>query len=104
MRRPLTASSASPARVAVTVRMVEHLMAALAACEIDNILVELSGAELPAMDGSALPFVRLMECAGTVEQSQPVARLEVLQPIEAVSAAGFARLEPASELVLSLRG
>ena len=85
-----------------TVRMVEHLMAALAACEIDNILVELRGAELPAMDGSALPFVRLMECAGTVEQSQPVARLEVLKPIEAVSAAGFARLEPASELVLSL--
>jgi UDP-3-O-[3-hydroxymyristoyl] N-acetylglucosamine deacetylase len=85
-----------------TVRMIEHLMAALAACGIDNILVEISGAELPAMDGSALPFVRLIECAGTVEQARPVARLEVLQPIEAVSAEGFARLEPASELVLSL--
>ena len=84
--RPSTVSFASPARAAITVRMVEHLMAALAACEIDNILVELRGAELPAMDGSALPFVRLMECAGTVEQSQPVARLEVLRPIEAVSA------------------
>ena len=86
----------------ITVRMVEHLMAALAACEIDNILVELSGAELPAMDGSALPFVRLMECAGTVEQSLPVPRLEILRPIEAASRGGFARLDPAGELALSL--
>ena len=44
-------------------------MAAFAACEIDNVLVESSGPELPAMDGSALPFVLLIECAGTVEQA-----------------------------------
>ena len=79
-------------------------MAALAACEIDNILVELRGAELPAMDGSALPFVRLMECAGTVEQSQPVATLEVAAADRGRLGSGFARLEPAGELALSLRG
>ena len=43
---------------------VEHLMAALAICEIDNVLVEVSGPELPIMDGSAQPFVFLIECAG----------------------------------------
>ena len=39
-------------------------MAALAICEIDNVLVEVSGPELPIMDGSAQPFVFLIECAG----------------------------------------
>ena len=50
------------------IRMIEHLMAALAACQIDNVLVEISGPEVPAMDGSAQPFVLLIECAGTVDQ------------------------------------
>jgi UDP-3-O-[3-hydroxymyristoyl] N-acetylglucosamine deacetylase len=86
----------------IAVRMVDHLMAALAACGIDNVQVDVSGAELPAMDGSALPFVRLMECAGAVEQLLPAARLEILRPVAAASERGFARLEPAAELVLSL--
>ncbi len=85
-----------------SVRMVEHLLAALAVCEIDDILVEIRGAELPAMDGTALPFVRLMECAGTVELASPVASLEVVRPIEVAMAAGYARLEPAGEPGLSL--
>jgi UDP-3-O-[3-hydroxymyristoyl] N-acetylglucosamine deacetylase len=84
--------------------MVEHLMAALAACEIDNLLVDVSGPELPVMDGSAQPFVLLIECAGTVEQDQPVARLEVLRPVSVRSAVGSARLEPAVALELVLKG
>ena len=63
------------------VRMIEHLMAAFAACEIDNVLVEISGPELPVMDGSALPFVLLMECAGAVEQAAPAAVLELVRPL-----------------------
>lgn len=51
---------------------VEHLMAALAGSEIDNALVDVSGPEVPVMDGSAAPFVFLIECAGVVEQ--PAAR------------------------------
>ena len=46
------------------VATVEHLMAALAGCEIDNLIVQLNAAEVPAMDGSAEPFVFLIECAG----------------------------------------
>ena len=43
----------------VSVRSVEHLMAALYGCGIDNALVELDGPEVPAMDGSSAPFVAL---------------------------------------------
>lgn len=82
------------------VHMIQHLMAAFAACEIDNALVEISGPELPIMDGSARPFVLLMECAGTLEQSHPAATLELLQPVAASSDRGTARLEPAGGLEL----
>jgi UDP-3-O-[3-hydroxymyristoyl] N-acetylglucosamine deacetylase len=80
------------------VRMVEHLMAALAACEIDNVLIDTSGPELPFMDGSAQTFVRLVECAGAIEQEVPLGQLEILQPIEVWSASGRARLEPGDGL------
>jgi UDP-3-O-[3-hydroxymyristoyl] N-acetylglucosamine deacetylase len=55
------------------------------------------------MDGSAQPFVLLMECAGTVEQAEPVAQLELLRPLTANSVDGHARLEPARELELVLK-
>jgi UDP-3-O-[3-hydroxymyristoyl] N-acetylglucosamine deacetylase len=89
-------------RPADGVRMIEHLMAAFAACEIDNVLVESSGPELPAMDGSALPFVLLIECAGTVEQERPAMRLEVLRPVSVSSAGAQARLEPGPGLDLDV--
>jgi UDP-3-O-[3-hydroxymyristoyl] N-acetylglucosamine deacetylase len=77
---------------------VEHLMAALAACEIDNVLIEVGGPEVPIMDGSAQPFVFLIECAGILEQDRPRRFIEVLRPV-AVSAHGkWARLEPAQGL------
>lgn len=52
----------------VVVGTVEHLLAAFAGIGIDNVLVEVNGAEVPIMDGSAAPFVFLMECAGLCEQ------------------------------------
>jgi UDP-3-O-[3-hydroxymyristoyl] N-acetylglucosamine deacetylase len=82
------------------VQMVEHLLAALLVCEIDNLLIDITAPELPAMDGSARPFVLLIECAGTVEQDQPVPRFELLQPIAVSSTSGYARLEPARRLEL----
>ena len=63
------------------VRTVEHLMAALAGTGIDNALIEISGPEVPAMDGSAAPFLFLVECAGVVEQSQPRRAIKVLRRI-----------------------
>lgn len=52
----------------VTVSTVEHLMAALHGCGIDNALIEIDGPEVPIMDGSSQPFVSLIEKIGTVSQ------------------------------------
>ncbi len=64
-----------------TIGTVEHLMAALAGSEIDNVLVELDGPEVPIMDGSAAPFVFLIECAGVVEQDAPRQAIRILKTV-----------------------
>ena len=51
----------------VIVSTVEHLMAALSGAHVDNLVVELDGPEVPVMDGSAQPFIFLIECAGIKE-------------------------------------
>ena len=79
----------------VSVATVEHLMAALAGCEIDNIIVAIDGSEVPIMDGSAEPFVFLIECAGTVEQDEPRRAIQVLHPVTVQDGDSIARLEPA---------
>ncbi|WP_119459096.1 UDP-3-O-acyl-N-acetylglucosamine deacetylase [Rhodospirillaceae bacterium SYSU D60014] len=78
----------------VTIATVEHLMAALAGCGIDNLLVEIDGAELPIMDGSASPFVFLAECAGIVEQDAPRAAIRVLKPVRVGDRSRSAALVP----------
>jgi UDP-3-O-[3-hydroxymyristoyl] N-acetylglucosamine deacetylase len=50
---------------AIKISTIEHLMAALWGCGIDNVIIELDGPEVPIMDGSSKPFVFLIECAGT---------------------------------------
>lgn len=65
----------------VSVSTVEHLMAALAGCEIDNVLIVIDGPEVPIMDGSSAPFVMLLECAGAAHQEAPRRALKVLRPI-----------------------
>jgi UDP-3-O-[3-hydroxymyristoyl] N-acetylglucosamine deacetylase len=60
---------------------VEHLLSALLGCGIDNAVIEMNGPEVPAMDGSAAPFVFLIECAGTVEQDAPRRGVEILKEI-----------------------
>ncbi len=64
----------------ISVATVEHLMSAFYGMEIDNVVVELNGPEVPAMDGSAEPFIFLIECAGVVEQSAPRRALRILKP------------------------
>ncbi len=63
---------------------VEHLMAALYGCEIDNLIIDVDGPEVPAMDGSAGPFVFLIECAGIVDQAAPRRGIEVRREISIV--------------------
>lgn len=76
------------------VATVEHLMAALYGAEIDNALIEISGAEVPVMDGSAAPFAFLIQCAGRVEQAAPRQGIEILRPIAVEEGRKLARLVP----------
>ena len=82
------------ARAGVSVATIEHLMAAFAGLEIDNALVELDGPEIPAMDGSAAPFVTLIERAGIAQQSAPRRFVEILKPVRVAADGAEATLEP----------
>ena len=76
------------------IQTVEHLMSALAGLGVDNIIVELSSAELPIMDGSAGPFVFLLQSAGIVEQPAPKRFIRILRPVEVREGDKVARFEP----------
>ncbi len=65
----------------VTVATVEHLMAALAGMGVDNAVVALDGPEVPAMDGSAAPFVALIEQAGVEDQKAQRRAIRVRKPV-----------------------
>lgn len=78
----------------VTVRTVEHLLAALRLAGVDNALIEIDGPEVPAMDGSAAPFLRRIEHAGTVEQNLSAYTIVVLRPVEIREGNRFVRLTP----------
>jgi len=69
------------ARNEVTVETVEHLLAALVSMNIDNVLVELNSPEVPIMDGSAAPFIYLIQEAGMKQQAAARKFLKIVRPI-----------------------
>ncbi|NQU55958.1 MAG: UDP-3-O-acyl-N-acetylglucosamine deacetylase [Rhodospirillales bacterium] len=81
----------------VTIATVEHLMAALGGSGIDNAVIEINGPEVPVMDGSAAPFVFLVECAGTVEQDKPRRYIRVLKAVSVEDGGSLASLVPADD-------
>ncbi|PCI56360.1 MAG: UDP-3-O-[3-hydroxymyristoyl] N-acetylglucosamine deacetylase [Alphaproteobacteria bacterium] len=60
---------------------IEHLMSALRGCGVDNLIVEIDGGEVPAMDGSAMPFVEVIEQTGLKVQSLPKRAIRVLKEV-----------------------
>ncbi|MCK4867580.1 MAG: UDP-3-O-[3-hydroxymyristoyl] N-acetylglucosamine deacetylase, partial [Alphaproteobacteria bacterium] len=78
----------------VSVSTVEHLMAALAGCGLDNVIIEINGPELPIMDGSAEPFVFLIDCAGVVAQATPRRAIRVCKTVSVEDGDSVARIEP----------
>ena len=76
------------------VQTVEHLMSAMAGLGIDNAYVELSAPEVPIMDGSAGPFVFLLESAGIVEQRAAKRLIRILKPVEVRDGDKVARFDP----------
>lgn len=65
----------------VSVGTIEHLLSALCACGVDNIDIELDGPEVPIMDGSARPFVTILQDCGMVELAAPKEYLRVKEEI-----------------------
>jgi UDP-3-O-[3-hydroxymyristoyl] N-acetylglucosamine deacetylase len=80
---------------------VEHLLACLYAMQIDNVVVEVEGDELPVLDGSARDFVRLVDAASPYEQDALCRSLDVGEPIEIVEGERSIHALPAAQLRIS---
>ena len=76
------------------VATVEHLLSALAGLGVDNAFVDLTAPEVPIMDGSAAPFVFLLQSAGIEEQSSPKRFIRIRKPVEVGDGDRWARLTP----------
>lgn len=76
------------------VATVEHLMSALAGLRIDNLFVDLGAPEVPIMDGSAAPFVFLIQSAGIEEQTAPRRFVRIIREVEVRDGDKWARLRP----------
>src|SRR5207237_2311200 len=80
----------------VRINTIEHLMAAFAGAAVDNAVVELDGPEIPIMDGSAAPFLHLIEQAGTVAQDEPRRAIKIMKPVTVMEGAWAGSLVPGS--------
>ena len=88
--RMCSALEQNGARVAT----VEHLMSALAGLGVDNIIVEVSAAEIPIMDGSAGPFIFLLQQAGITEQNSPKKFIKIKKLVEVKDGDKWVKFEP----------
>jgi UDP-3-O-[3-hydroxymyristoyl] N-acetylglucosamine deacetylase len=86
----LTAPDAPEASIGT----IEHLMAALAASGVDNVIVEVDGPEVPILDGSAAPFLFLIDCAGIADLAAARPVIEVLKSVTVHDGDASATLEP----------
>jgi UDP-3-O-[3-hydroxymyristoyl] N-acetylglucosamine deacetylase len=87
----------------VLISTTEHLLSALAASRVDNVFVKIDNLELPIMDGSALPFVRLIAQAGLRRQRAVRAYARVLNPVEITDGAKRIAVYPADAFRITYR-
>jgi UDP-3-O-[3-hydroxymyristoyl] N-acetylglucosamine deacetylase len=89
-----TRLSTTLVRDGVRISTVEHLLSAFAGLGIDNAYVDVSAAEVPIMDGSAGPFVFLIQSAGVEEQNSAKRFIRIRRPVEVREGDKIARFEP----------
>lgn len=87
----------------VTVATIEHIMAALCGCGIHNAVVEVSGPEVPILDGSAAQFVRGFLASGVAVLNQPIHAIRVLRTVEVCRGEAVARLAPHDSLTIEFK-
>jgi UDP-3-O-[3-hydroxymyristoyl] N-acetylglucosamine deacetylase len=73
---------------------IEHLMAAISACGIDDLVIDVNAPELPILDGSAAPFLFLIESAGIAEHGGAREIIEIVNPVRVEQGEAFAELRP----------
>ncbi|HWP84913.1 MAG TPA: UDP-3-O-acyl-N-acetylglucosamine deacetylase [Terriglobia bacterium] len=88
-------------RQGVLISTTEHILSALMSMEIDNVVIEINALELPILDGSCAPWVRLLEQAGRRRQRAGRLFLRVRQPVEVVEGSKRISLLPDSEFRIS---
>ena len=86
----------------VGVSTIEHLMAALASVGVDNLIVDIDGQELPALDGSSEPFLKLIEQVGITKQPAPRRYVKVLKKVEVSRGDSYGCIEPFDRLYLDV--
>src|SRR5882672_1386665 len=89
-----TTLGTSLVRGEVKVSTIEHLLSAFAGLGIDNAIVEVTAPEVPIMDGSAGPFVFLLQSAGIEEQSSPKRFVRIKQPVRVEDGDKWAAFQP----------
>ncbi|MEO5339369.1 MAG: UDP-3-O-acyl-N-acetylglucosamine deacetylase [Magnetococcus sp. MYC-9] len=85
----------------VRVSTVEHLLAAFAGLGVNNAYVDLDGPEIPIMDGSAAPFVFLIQCAGVVQQKAYKRWIRIKKPVSVTHGNKKASFEPCDRFRIS---
>ena len=96
-----TRSATTVGAFGVKVRSIEHLMAAVSALGIDNLLVDVDAEEIPATDGSARPFVELLYSAGRISQPAPRQPLAIPEPIRVGDESRWLQILPSDSLRIS---
>ena len=86
----------------VKISTIEHLMSALSALGIDNLLVELDSFEVPIMDGSSAPFVFLVQSAGIQEQDAPKRFIVIKDIVRVENGASWAQVSPHNGFMVTL--
>lgn len=87
----------------VSVGTVEHLLSAVMACGLTDVEVRINGPEVPIVDGSALPFMHLIDAAGVRELAAEVPVLRLREPIEIVEGEKSIRMTPSNRLAVRYR-
>ena len=87
----------------VSVGTVEHLLSSIMACGITDVDIHIDGPEVPIVDGSALPFMHLIDAAGVRDLDEQVEVLRIHEPIEIVDGDKWIRMTPANRLILKYK-
>src|SRR2546423_11084463 len=82
----------------VLLSTTEHLLAAVYSCGIDNIYIDIDSIEVPILDGSAEPFMQMLELAGIRKLRRRPPYLKILKPLPVVEGGRRNRISPADEL------